>query len=140
MAVPLLSHVVMTRMTTTTSLCQGPIKQRARAEKCLYKGTTCTPWHIKVLLSFGGWAVAKQWQCIGGGGGGARWWLSVYYGQHTASNCQYCHTAITCQHGHKWANGWRCRGSERQAALRVVVVRQLLENQNTKGHWCPVDG
>ena len=56
-------------------MCQGPIKQRARAEKCLYKGTTCTPWHIKVLLLFGGGRIG----C--GRLSGARpgcWWLSVY--------------------------------------------------------------
>ena len=31
------------------------------------------------------------------------------------------------------------RGQQRRLH-RGAVVRQLLENQNTKGHWCPVDG
>ena len=34
----------------------------------------------------------------------------------------------------------RMGGGVGSGQYRGAVVRQLLENQNTKGHWCPVDG
>ena len=115
------------------SMCQGPIKQRARAEKCLYKGTTCTPWHIKVLLLFGG----GRFGC--GRLSGARpgcWWLSVY-GHEGRPVTAYTAVWPTAPTGPK--NG-RMGGVVGSGQYRGAVVRQLLENQNTKGHWCPVDG
>ena len=65
------------------------------------------------------------------------WWLSVY-GHDGRPVTAYTAVWPTAPTGPK--NGRMGGGGVGSGQYRGAVVRQLLENQNTKGHWCPVDG